>query len=126
VHRSLPMTKRDMRPTLLAALLALTGVACRPTVQLTPQGRQVQLISTPPSDLLASYTDLGVVSCSRGAGFIPQRKSEANIVECQHELRNKAAAMNADLVVMTSQQLGAGDCGSCVTLVGTAYRRKGV
>ena len=43
----------------------------------------------------------------------------------QTELRNKAARMNGDLVVVTSQQLGKADCGACVTLVGTAYRRKG-
>jgi hypothetical protein len=114
-----------MRP-ILAALVVLTSGGCGATLQqLTSKGQQVQLVSTPPADLLASYTELGVVSCSRRAGFLGRRTSETNIVACQHDLRNKAAAMNADLVVLTSQQLGAGECGACITLVGTAYRRKG-
>jgi len=114
-----------MKAHLLAVLLAVTAAACAPKVlQLTPQGQQVQLVSTPPADLLVGYAELGTVTCSRGSGFIPHRKAETNIVHCQRELRNKAAELDAHVVVITSQQLGAGECSSCVTLVGTAYRRK--
>jgi hypothetical protein len=106
-----------VKPYLLAIFLPATACA---TLQLTPQGRAVQLLSTAPADLASTYTELGTVTCSRGSNA---RKAETNIVQCQNELRNTTAEMGGDLVVVTSQQLGTGDCANCITLVGTAYRR---
>ncbi len=40
------------------------------------------------------------------------------------QLTPQGHEMDAHVVVITSQLLGAGECGACVTLVATAYRRK--
>lgn len=114
-----------MRSAFAALLCGLIGSGCAGTVQLTPRAEQVHLLSAPPADLLTTYSELGVVSCSRDRGlWLFGRSVEDNILHCQNELRNEAAAMDADLVVVTSQQLGKGGCGACVTLVGTAYQRR--
>jgi hypothetical protein len=108
-----------------ATLVLLASPACGPTLQLTPSGRDVQLVTAISPDLLDAYRELGVVSCSRGESLMPFGRSlETNIVQCQNELRNKTGGLGGDVVYVTSQQLGHGDCGRCVTMIGTAYRRR--
>src|SRR2546429_6051097 len=114
-----------MKPLVRASFRAAGGAGAGPRLpRPRAGGKNAHPVSPPPADLLVGYAELGTVTCSRGSGFIPHRKAETNIVHCQRELRNKAAELDAHVVVITSQQLGAGECSSCVTLVGTAYRRK--
>ena len=109
-------------PTSSARYLVLTLAAAGcATLELTPQGKQVQLLSAPPSDLLTEYSELETLACSRGQWNV--RKAETNVIQCQHELRNRTAALGGDLFVITSQQIGNDECARCVTLVGTAYAR---
>ena len=103
---------------LLAVVLMSTGCA---TLQLTPQGAAVPIVTITPADLASGYSELTVLTCSRGYNA---RSTSTNIVQCQNELRNKAAAVGGQVVMITSQQLGTAECGNCVTLVATAYRRK--
>lgn len=111
------MLKTPLYP--LAVIVMNTACA---TLQLTPQGAAVPIVTITPADLASGYRDVGVLTCSRGYNA---RSTSSNIVQCQNELRNKAAAVGGEVVMITSQQLGVADCANCVTLVGTAYRRKG-
>lgn len=106
--------------SLLAPGLAFMLCACA-RLQLTPEAQRVALLSTPPADLPNGYTEIGTLTCSRGRNY---RKPKTNIVQCQNELRNKAAEMGAAIVVITAQQLGTHSCDNCVSLIGTAYRRR--
>jgi len=108
-----------MKTTLCFLPLVFASFACA-TLRLTPQGEAVQFVTMTPADL-SGYGPLAVVTCSRGYNA---RSTRANILQCQNELRNKAAALGGEVVMITSQQLGTADCGNCVTLVGTTYRRK--
>lgn len=107
-------------PRFRTALLAIGALGCA-TLQLTPEGKQVDLVTAPPPDLLTHYVELKILACSRGGNA---RKPKTNVIQCQHELRNETAELGGDLFVVTSQQIGTGDCANCVTLVGTAYARR--
>jgi hypothetical protein len=109
-----------MKTTLCLVTLVFTSFACA-TLRLTPQGAAVQIVTMTPADLASGYGALAVVSCSRGYNA---RSTRTNIVQCQNELRNKAAAIGGEVLMITSQQLGTADCENCVTLVATTYRRK--
>ena len=61
------------------------------------------------------------MSCSTGGGD-NYNEADINALNCQTELRNKAARLGARLVVLTTQQVGLGDCFNCVAMVATAYR----
>jgi len=108
------MPSLKQTPVFLALVLA--GCA---TLQLTPRGNEVGLLTNPPADILTSYQDLGTITCSKG---VNARRLQTNAVQCQNELRNKTSELGGILVVVTSQQLGH-KCGNCVTMVGTAYGR---
>ena len=109
-----------LKAPLCALTVILISTACA-TLQLTPQGAAVQIVTITPADLASGYREVAVLTCSRGANA---RNTSTNIVQCQNELRNKAAAAGGEVLMITSQQLGSADCGNCVTPVGTAYRRK--
>ncbi len=61
---------------------------------------------------------LGEVSCEYGANF---GTVAANIASCRNDLRNKAHAKGASVVVVESESLGNAACPNCVTMFGTAY-----
>ena len=108
------------KTSLYAFAVIVMSTACA-TLQLTPQGAVVQIVTITPADLASGYREVSVLTCSRGYNA---RSTSTNIVQCQNELRNKAAAAGGEVLMITSQQIGAADCANCVTLVGTAYRRK--
>src|SRR6266487_7204549 len=103
------MLKTPLHPL----VVILISTACA-TLQLTPQGSAVQIVTITPADLASGYREVAVLMCSRGYNA---RSTSSNIVQCQNELRNKAAAAGGEVVMITSQQLGAADCANCVTLV---------
>lgn len=65
---------------------------------------------------------LGDVQCNRAANFA---SAASNVAGCRNEIRNAAHALGADLVVISSEQIGTGDCDNCVVFFGTAYRYRG-
>lgn len=107
--------------TVTSPLVLLALVACA-SVPLDEGGRRVTLLTTTPSVTdMRNLEELGTVACSKGANFGSPKK---NIESCRNELRNKAAKMGADIVVVENQQLGTSLCANCMTLVGTAYKKK--
>jgi len=101
-----------------ATVIVITGCA---TTELSSKARSVRLVSNAPENLLRDYTEVKTVSSYYGANF---RRPAGNIVQCQNDLRNQAAEAGANLVVITSQQIGNVGCPNCISLVGTAYRQK--
>jgi hypothetical protein len=63
----------------------------------------------------------GEVECSRGGNFV---SPSANASACRNSIRNQAVARGANIVVVTSEQIGAGQCANCVVFLGTAYFRR--
>ncbi len=95
--------------------------ACGPGIQLSPEAVPVLLLSAGPANLLNDYAPIATVECSKGFNA---RGLRTNIRQCHNDLRNQTAELQGVLVVITSQALGPGDCGNCVVMVATAYRRK--
>lgn len=101
--------------------IALLLAACRPVIQLGPDAERVPLLTGVPVAVLEAYDAVGTVECPKGSNY---RKLQTNIRQCQNHLRNRAMELQGDLIVITSQALGPGDCGNCVVMFGTAYRRR--
>jgi hypothetical protein len=111
---------------LFTCISLITALGCAAVLQLTPGGQQVTLVTAPPPNLNDEWIEIQVLSCARGGNA---RRPATNIVQCQNELRNRTWDLGGRLVVVTSQQLGTtgpfgSGCPNCVTLIGTAYRRK--
>lgn len=71
-----------------------------------------------PTD--ATYGPVGEVSCNLGGNF---GTVGGNTDGCRNDIRNQAADLGADVIVLTTQQVGAGRCANCVVMYGIAYRR---
>lgn len=119
-----------MKYNLLVMSLILS--ACS-TVELSDAGKKIHIIKQfSPSDLEV-YEPLGEVTCNSGFNG---RNSANNIVKCRTELKNKAAELGAEIVVVEHEQMGRGGnafvanngfsngWGSGTAMVGTAYRKK--
>lgn len=106
-----------MTNTLLILFLVLTVCGCA-TVELEEGGKRVKIL-TEQSLLSDAYEDLGEVSCQKG---VNARSSGTNIIQCRNELRNRAAELGADVLVIQHQQLGSAGCGNCIVMVGVAYK----
>src|ERR1044071_454383 len=100
------MSKIPLYP--LAFIVVSTGCA---TLQLTPRGATVQIGTINPAALGSGYRDVAVLTCSRGYNA---RSTSSNIVQCQNELRNKAADAGGEVVMITSQHLAAAARANCV------------
>jgi hypothetical protein len=88
-------------------------------IALRPGAERIQIVTTLPAD--GSYEPISDVSCSRGENF---RTAGANTERCRTDVRNQALDLSTDLVLLTTQTVGAGQCANCVILAGTAYRRR--
>jgi len=95
------------------------------TVPLQDSGKMVQYLKQfPPNDSPSNYKELQTLSCSKGKNF---RRPGENIISCQNELRNKSADLGADLFIVQHEQIGTPGkhaCPNCITIVGTAYKKK--
>jgi hypothetical protein len=98
---------------LLALVLALTAHACVYKT-LTPAGEIVRV--TPNPNVVQDCEYLGEVEGGDGwnGGIAGQRAAEEN---AQRDLRNKAAAMGADVVLLATAETGT----SGATIRGEAY-----
>jgi hypothetical protein len=96
----------------------LTGCA---TPGLTPRAREVQLLTETPERLQEEYEEISVLSCRRDLNV---GDLDTNVIQCQDQLKNEAARLGGDLLIVNEQELGRAGCESCVTIVATAYRRK--
>jgi hypothetical protein len=104
----------------LAALALLSLVGCAaPAVNLTPSAERVLVSNAVPTD--ASYEMVGEVGAHYGANF---RSQDVNIDLCRAKLKRDADQLGAEVVVLTTQSIGAGECRNCVSMRGNAYRRK--
>jgi hypothetical protein len=121
---NLPQWCADRRGGLLHAgcvLALLEMTACGPVIQLAPDAGQVELLPSAPVTLLEDYVSVGTVECTKGHNF---RKLQTNLRQCHNVLRNEAAELRGDFVLVTSQALGPGECDNCVLMIGTVYRHK--
>ena len=106
-----------MRRYALAASLSIALHACA-GAQLHPSALQVPLLDVLPAD--GEYQAIGPVEASAGANFnTPAGNNEAVRVE----IRNRAAALGAALVVITDYSPAA--LLNFASIKGIAYRRKG-
>lgn len=101
----------------LILVLMLSGCA---VTQLTHGGGAVRIINSFGSQDAESYKEIGAVECT-SEGIESQAK---NMTSCKNELRNRAAELGADTVVLESTGAGTRHCSYCVNMSGTAYRKK--
>lgn len=106
--------------TSTARLLCLATIlsGCGGATALSAGAENVEWLSERPEGDLES---LGDVQCQRGSNWVGPA---TNVSACRNAIRNQAHEMGADLVVITSEQIGTGDCANCVVFFGTAYRRR--
>ncbi|WP_444920410.1 hypothetical protein ACJJID_16430 [Microbulbifer sp. CnH-101-G] len=100
------------------------------TVELTDGGRDIRVVQQISVSDLDKYYDVGEVACSFGFNA---KTAITNIKQCRIDLKNQAALLGGDVVVIEHQQLGTGaatyaqgysGCGNCISMVGTAYKEK--
>ncbi len=87
--------------------------------------------SFPEGESVYDYEELGPVSAKLGSNF---RSPDLNIIGCRNILRNKAASMDADIVIIEHEQIGQQGSGygeyasqgvpNAITLIGTAYKKE--
>ncbi len=107
------------RTTLCGILLGVLCAGCGAGVaSLNPGADRVEWYSQRPEGDLQM---LGDVQCQRGNNF---RDPGSNVRDCRNTIRNEAAQMGADIVVVSTEQVGTGDCANCVVFMGTAYRHR--
>ena len=74
--------------------------------------------STPDPE---KYQYLGDVSCYHESLF---SSATDRIKSCRNDLKNQAFQLSGTLVFIENEQLGAGACAICITMVGSAYKKK--
>ncbi len=104
-----------MQKLLMVALLVLGGCGA---ARLRPGAARVMVLPELPTD--ATYSPVGEVSCSLGSNF---GTVSGNVDGCRNQIRNQAADLGADIILLTTQEVGAGRCDNCVVMYGIAYRR---
>ncbi len=125
-----------MKRFLLVTLVVLGLSGCG-SVELSSRGKDVQLLGGfPGNERPENFIEVQTISCSQGYNG---RQPNTNIISCRNELRNKAAELGADFVIVENQQIGQGGgagyisngtgyfvsgCPNCISMVGTAYKRK--
>jgi len=102
----------------LTTALTLVGMLGCGGAQLTPEAARVEWYTDRPD---GDWQMLGDLQCQRGHNFV---SAGSNVSYCRNTLRNRAAEMGADIIVVSSEQIGMGECGNCVLFVGTAYRQR--
>ena len=106
-----------MKKLTLASLFIFLA-SCAST-KLAPGAEQVHITKTMPD--LDKYEIVGYVSCSYPGSF----SSVVKIIEsCRNDLRNQAAEKSGTIVVIENEQMGAAQCLKCITMVGSAYKKK--
>lgn len=113
------MQNSRLRWTCIALAIIILGCAVAATTE-HPDAQYVEFRNDVPTD--AEYIYVAEVSCDRGATM---HSIGHNVAFCRDRLRQQAAEVGADIVVITTQNIGAGDCQNCVTMFGEAYRRVG-
>ena len=99
-------------------VLALLAACAHAPEVLHPGAERILIVTSVPTD--AQYAPIADVSCNTRGGF---RSPGASTERCRTVVRNQALDMGADIVVLTTQTVGAGRCESCVVMMGTGYRR---
>lgn len=112
-----PMVVRVLSPLVLCFL-----AACISSPQTVTHSAAAGLVRIqkhlPPAEELEP---VGEVSCEVSGNW---GTLGANIASCRNDLRNKAHAKSATIVVVDSEHLGSGACSNCVVMYGTAYRKR--
>ncbi|WP_299947023.1 hypothetical protein [uncultured Microbulbifer sp.] len=112
---------------IFASFLLLISCA---NIKLSEAGSKVQIIQQISISDLKHYQSVGDIDCKFGFNA---KSSTTNIKQCRIELKNKAAELGAEIVVIAHQKLGANPsfgvgqsyntgCPNCISMVGTAYR----
>ncbi len=105
--------------TIACITLAFALAGCAPTFGvLGADAEAVEFRNDVPRD--AEYTYVTEVACEEGNNL---RSVGANAQECRNDLRRQAARAGADIIVITTENIGTPDCTNCVILFGEAYRR---
>lgn len=113
-------------------LVSFSLISCS-TIELSDAGQHIHITKQFSLADLDAYERLGEVDCNARSNGIHSSK---NIIRCRTELKNKAAEMGADIVVIEHEQMGSGSnafalnnyavangCNNCISMVGTAYRK---
>ena len=99
-------------------------------IKLTEAGSKVQIVQQISISDLEHYQAIGDIDCQFGFNA---KSPITNIKQCRTELKNKAAELGAEIVVIAHQKLGANPsfgigqphnsgCPNCISMIGTAYR----
>lgn len=106
------------RFSLVLVVGLLTGCA---SFGVTRRAMEVQLLTEAPERLKEEYEEISALSCRRDLNV---GDLDTNVIRCHNQLKNEAAALGGDLVLVTDQELGRAGCESCVRIAATAYRRR--
>ncbi len=96
----------------IAALLS----GCATKINLTKKGESVSITKSAPN----GYELVGAVDCNGGWALKDRMNS---VRQCYKTLRNRAAELKADIVVINHQMIGNMECANCVYLSGLAYKK---
>ena len=97
---------------------ALLGASCAtgPVVALDSAAQDVSIVQTASED--EGYVHVGAVSCSYGYNA---RDISKNKEGCRNDMRNQAAAMDADVIVIQSRHRA---CTNCIGYEAKAFRKE--
>lgn len=95
---------------------AIFGCATSPPETLDAGAKSVTFANTASSE--DGYEYVGKVRCSFGLNARPRSGNEE---ACRNKLRNDAAKMDADTIVIESRHRG---CNNCIEFEGKAYRKQ--
>lgn len=111
----------------IALLLPLLFAGCAtPSIQLNEVAASVRFVEYMTPKEKAEYEEVGQVKCEEGMNG---KMQSANITSCQNNLKNEAAKMGAEVVLMDKDKdwwqgsYGSG-CDNCVKGKGLAFKKK--
>lgn len=99
----------------LLCFIILTSCAAFTPAPLSPEGQRVRVATAITVYETETYRDLGSLACTEGP-----------LTDCDIDLRNRAGALGAEVIVIesrTASPCGDGTGQSCITVFARAYRR---
>lgn len=115
-----------MKNCLLFFLPLITAACATPTVQLSANAKNVQMVEYMTPVQKQGYEEVGQVKCQEGMNG---KLQSANIISCENALKNQAATLGAEIILLDKDrdwwqgQFGSG-CENCVKGKGLAFKKK--
>ena len=113
------------RRVLLVMVTLFLASCTHVPVELSASATKTKFVEYLTAPEKSKYEGLGYLKCELGMNA---RTVNTNIEGCKTMLRNKGAAMGADLVVLDKEKIGSitgwGACPNCIKMSGVAYKRR--